>query len=107
MGYRERRIDMIAKRAAPYLESGEQIQTGFLSVTGGGIFTVPGWTFVVTDRAILIVGRDGAQRLPRDFRFGAPAGVYHRFELDRVYKVHRQYFPEIVAADKALDEMQA
>ncbi|MEU5521116.1 hypothetical protein ABZ759_10695 [Streptomyces sp. NPDC047860] len=102
MGYRERRAEMIAGRAAPYLEPGEQIQTGFMTVTGSGIFTVPAETIVVTDRAILVVGRDGAQRLPRDVRFGNPTGIHHKFELDRTYKVHRQWFKEVVAADEAL-----
>jgi hypothetical protein len=107
MGYKERRIAMIAERAAPHLEPGERIQTGFIAQTGSWIFTVPVATFVITDRAILIVGRDGAQRLPRDFRFGEPAGMYHEIELDRTYKVHRQYYPEIIAADEALRDMQA
>jgi hypothetical protein len=102
MGYRERRVELIAKRAAPHLEPGEQIQTGFIAQTGSSIFTTRVWTFVVTDRAILIVGRDGAQRVPRDFRFGEPAGMYHKIELDRTYKVHRQYYAEITAADEAL-----
>ena len=107
MGYQERRVELIAKRAAPHLEPGEQIQTGFIALTGWWIFTVPVATFVATDRAILIVGRDGVQRLPRDFRFGEPAGLYYKIELDRTYKVHRQWYPEITAADEALREMQA
>jgi hypothetical protein len=107
MGYQERRVELTAKRAAPYLEPGEQIQTGFIAQTGWWIFTVPAATFVATDRAILIVYRDGAQRLPRDFRFGEPTGLYHRIKLDRTYKVHRQYHAEITAADEALREMQA
>jgi hypothetical protein len=107
MGYRERRIALIAKRAAPHLEPGEQIQTGFIAQTGRWIFTVPVATFVATDRAILVVGRDGVQRLPRDFRFGEPTGLYHLIELDRTYKVHRQYYPEITAADEALREMRS
>jgi hypothetical protein len=97
----------LTERAAPHLEPGEQIQTGFIAQTGSWIFTVPVATFVITDRAILIVGRDGAQRLPRDFRFGEPTGMYHQIELDRTDKVHRQYCPEIIAADEALREMQA
>ncbi|MEW2161089.1 hypothetical protein AB0950_38635 [Streptomyces sp. NPDC007189] len=107
MGYQERRVELIARRAAPHLETGEQIQTGFLAQTGSWIFSARVWTFVVTDRAILIVGRNGVQRLPRDFRFGDPTGMYHRIELDRTYKVHRQYYPEITAADEALRDMQA
>ncbi len=107
MGYRERRVEMIARAAAPYLEPGEQIRTGFMTVTGSGIITVPAETIVVTDRAILVVGRSGAQRLPRDFRFGKPTGLYHTFELDRTYKVHRQWFKEVVAADEALGASSA
>lgn len=107
MGYQERRVELITKRAAPHLEPGEQIQTGFIAQTGWWIFTVPVATFVATDRAILIVNRDGVQRLPRDLRFGEPTGLYHRIELDRTYKVHRQYHAEIKAADEALREMQA
>ncbi|RSM85723.1 hypothetical protein DMH04_16085 [Kibdelosporangium aridum] len=106
MGYKERRVELIAKRAAPHLAPGEQIQTGFIAQTGSWLFTARVWTFVVTDRAILIVNRDGAQRLPRDFRFGKPTGMYHEIELDRTYKVHRQYYSEIAAADEALREMQ-
>lgn len=107
MGYQERRVELISKRAAPHLEPGEQIQTGFVTLTGSWIFTVPAETFVVTDRAILIVGRGKVQRLPRDFWFGKPTGVYYMIELDRTYKVHRQWYPEITAADEALREMQA
>ncbi|MHA4820066.1 hypothetical protein ACXZ65_37600 [Streptomyces aculeolatus] len=106
MGYQERRVELIAKRAAPHLESGEQIQTGFITLTGWWIFTRPAETFVVTDRAILIVGRSEAQRLPREFWFGETAGLYHLIELDRTYKVHRQWYPEINTADKALRDMQ-
>jgi hypothetical protein len=107
MGYQERRVELIAERAAPHLEPGEQIQTGFIAQTGSWIFTARVWTFVATDRAILIVGRDGVRRLPRDMRFGEPTGMYHKIELDRTYKVHRQYYPEISAADEALSETQA
>ena len=106
MGYKERRAKMIAEQAAPYLEPGEQIQTGFITVSGSGIFTVPAETIVVTDRAILVVGRGKVQRHPRDFWFGKPTGLYHKIELDRTYKVHRQWYQEIAAADEALREAQ-
>jgi hypothetical protein len=97
---------MIAAQAAPHLEPGEQVQTGFSTVTGSGIFTVPAETIVVTDRAILIVGRGGeVKRLPRDFRFGKPTGLHHKIELDRTYKVHRQWYEEVIAADEALRGM--
>lgn len=102
VGYKERRAKMIATLAAPHLEPGEQIQTGFVTLAGTGIFTVPAETFVVTDRAILVLGRGQAQRLPRDFRFGKPTGLYYKFGLDRTYKVHRQWYPEVIAADEAL-----
>lgn len=107
MGHQERRVEYVAKRAAPHLEPGERIQTGFVGQSGSGLFTVRVRTFVVTDRAILIVGRGGAQRLPRDFRFGEPTGMYHEIRIDRTYKVHRQYYAEIRAADEALRDMQA
>lgn len=107
MGYQERRVELVAKRAAPHLEPGEQIQTGFIAQTGRLLFTVKVWTFVATDRAILIVGRKGAQRLPRNLQFGEPTGVYHKIPLDRKYRVHRQYFAEITTADAALREMQS
>jgi hypothetical protein len=107
MGHRERRVELIAKRAAPHLEPGERIRTGFIAQTGSWPFTARVWTFVVTDRAILIVGRDGARRLPRDIHFGEPTGMYHFIELDRTYKVHRQYYAEITAADAALREARA
>ena len=106
MGYKERRVELIAKRAAPHLEPGEQIQTGFIAQTGSSIFTARVWTFVATDRAILVVGRGGVQRLPRDYHFGEPAGMYHTIELDRAYKVHRQYYREITAANEALRDMR-
>ncbi|MCO1576895.1 hypothetical protein M8C13_14140 [Crossiella sp. SN42] len=106
MSYHERLAELVAKRAAPHLEPGEQIQTGFIALTGSWIFTVPAATVVATDRAILVVGRDGVQRLPRDVRFGEPTGMYHQIELDRTYKVHRQYYPELTAADRALSEMR-
>jgi hypothetical protein len=77
-----------------------------MTVTGSGIFTVPAETFVVTDRAILIVYGGEAQRLPRDISFGKPTGLYHKIELDRTYKVHRQWYQEVIAADEALREMQ-
>ncbi|MFJ4333881.1 MULTISPECIES: hypothetical protein [unclassified Streptomyces] len=107
MGYQERRVELIAKRAAPHLEPGERIQTGFITLTGWWIFTVPAETFVVTDRAILIVGRGEARRLPRDCWFGRPTGLYYEFEPDRTYRVHRQWYPEVNAADQALREMQS
>jgi hypothetical protein len=87
VGYRERRSEMLATQAAPHLEPGEQVQTGFMTLTGWGIFTMPAETFVVTDRAILVMGRGGVQRLPRDLRFGRPTGLYYRFHLDRTYRV--------------------
>ncbi|GAA1510360.1 hypothetical protein [Streptomyces synnematoformans] len=102
MGHQERRVELIAKRAAPHLEPGEQIQTGFVAQSGSSILTARVWTFVVTDRAILIVRKGTAQRLPRDFPFGEPSGMYHTFQIDRAYKVHRQYYAEIRAADAAL-----
>jgi hypothetical protein len=107
MGYQERRVELIAKRAAPHLEAGEQIQTGFVAQSGSGIFNVRVWTFVVTDRAVLVVGRGGVQRFRRGFLFGEPTGMYHTIELDRTYKVHRQYYAEITAADEALRDMLA
>jgi hypothetical protein len=67
---------------------------------------VPAETFVVTDRAILIVGRGEVQRLARDLWFGKPTGLYYKIELDRTYKVHRQWHQEVIAADEALREMQ-
>ncbi|WP_326560743.1 hypothetical protein [Micromonospora sp. NBC_01796] len=106
MGYRERRAEMLATKAAPHLEPGEQIQTGFMTLTGWSIFTVPAETFVVTDRAILVMGRAGVYRLPRNSWFGKPTGIYYRFQLDRSYRVHRQWYQEVIAADEALREMQ-
>jgi hypothetical protein len=106
VGYKERRAKMIAARAAPHLEPGEQVQTGFITLAGSGIFTVPAETFVVTDRAIIIVGGDEVRRIPRDFWFGKPIGLYHKFEVDRRYKVHRQWYKEVIAADEALRRMQ-
>lgn len=105
MGYQERRVEYFAKRAAPYLEPGERIQTGFVALTGFLIFTVP-HPIVATDRAILLLERGGVQRLSRDIRFGQPTGLYHKIQLDRTYKVHRQYYRELVAADEALREIQ-
>jgi hypothetical protein len=102
VGYKERRAKKIATLAEPHLEPGEQIQTGFMTIKGSGIFTWPAEWFVVTDRAILIVGRREVQRLPRDFWFGKPTGLYHMIELDRTYKVHRQWYQEVIAADEAL-----
>lgn len=111
MGYQERRKKLIADRAAPHLQPGEQIQTGFIAQAGSPVFSVSPWTrvwtIVVTDRAILVVRRGSARRLPRDVAFGAPTGVYHKVQLDRTYRVHRQYYPELAAADEALREMQS
>ncbi|WP_217170183.1 hypothetical protein [Streptomyces sp. AC512_CC834] len=106
MGYLERRVALIAKRAAPHLEPGEKIQTGFIAQSGSSVFTARVWTFVATDRAILIIRRGGVQRLPRDLHFGEPTGMYHNIELDRTYKVHRQYYTEIATADQALRKMR-
>jgi hypothetical protein len=105
VGYQERRVEFFAKRAAPHLEPGERIQTGFVALTGFFIFTAP-HTIVATDRAILILERGGVQRLSRDVRFGRPTGLYHKIQLDRAYKVHRQYYQELAAADEALREVQ-
>ncbi|MFD2472361.1 hypothetical protein [Amycolatopsis silviterrae] len=107
MGYQERRVELIAKRAAPHLEPGEKVQTGFIALTGWLIFTVPECTVVATDRAILAIGRDGTRRFPRETRFGRPTGLYHKIYLGRGYKVHRQYYREIAAADDVLREMRA
>lgn len=107
MGYQERRVELIATRAAPHLEPGEQIQTGFIAQTGSLIFTARVWTFVVTDRAILVVRGGHALRVPRDVLFGEPTGMYHSIQLDRTYRVHRQYYKEVAAADEALREMQS
>lgn len=68
MGYRERRGALIAKRAAPHLEPGEQIQTGFIAQTGRWIFTVPVATFVATDRAILHPEITAADEALREMR---------------------------------------
>ncbi|ONI75823.1 hypothetical protein BWI15_08400 [Kribbella sp. ALI-6-A] len=106
MGYQERRAKQIAAQAAPHLEPGEQIQTGFLAVTGGAIFNT-GWWVVVTDRAILVVRRGQSVRVPRDVVFGEPKGVYHPIVLDQRYRVHRQFYQELVAADEALRQMRA
>ena len=107
MGYQERRVEMISTRAAPHLEPGEQIQTGFIAQTGSMIFTARVWTIVVTDRAILIVRSGHVRRVRRDFLFGEPTGMYHAIQFDRKYRVHRQYYKEIAAADEALREMQS
>ncbi|CAL9333842.1 hypothetical protein [Streptomyces sp. NPDC057340] len=53
------------------------------------------------------MGRGEARRLPRDCWFGRPTGLYYEFELDRTYRVHRQWYPEVNAADQALREMQS
>jgi hypothetical protein len=34
MGYQERRVELIAKRAAPHFAPGTQIQRGFIAQTG-------------------------------------------------------------------------
>jgi hypothetical protein len=103
---------MIATRAAPHLQPGEQIQTGFIAQTRRPIVALlliaatRVWTIVVTDRAILAVHGGQAHRLPRDVRFGEPAGIYHAIQLDRTYWVHRQYYKELAAADEALRAMR-
>lgn len=113
MGYQERRIALIAKRAAPHLQDGEQIQTGFIaqsrrpSLALFFLFGTGVGTIVVTDRAILVLHRGQAHRASRDVWFGKPTGTYHAIELDRTYWVHRQYYKEIAAADEALRTMQA
>ena len=104
MGYKERRAKMIAKVAAPHLKRGERIQTGFGTVIGPGIFTKPGEWIIATNRGVLVVGPGTALRFPRDIRFGKPTGIYHRIQLDRPYKVHRQWYPEVIAADEALQK---
>ena len=105
MGYQERRVKLVATRAAPHLEAGEQIQTGFIAQTGSTLFTTRVWTIVVTDRAILVIRKGQAQRGPRQVVLGEPTGVYHTIELDRSYRVHRDYFAEIATADEALRGM--
>lgn len=107
MGYQERRVEMISTRVAPHLEPGEQIQTGFIAQTGSLIFTARVWIIVVTDRAILVVRRGHAHRFRRDVLLGEPTGMYHAIQLDRAYRVHRQYYKEVAAADAALREMQS
>ena len=107
VGYRGRRVEMISTRAAPHLEPGEQIQTGLVAQTGSLIFTARVWTIIVTDRAILVVRGGNALRVRRDVLLGEPTGMYHAIHLDRTYRVHKQYYDEVVAADEALREMQS
>jgi hypothetical protein len=107
VGYQERRVEMISTRAAPHMEPGERIQTGFMAQTGSLIFTARVWTIVVTDRAILVLHGGHASRFGRDVVFGEPTGMYHAIQLDRRYRVHRQYYKEVAAADEALREMQS
>lgn len=106
MGHLERRAAMIATKAAPHLEPGERVQTGFVAQTGSRIIPMGVWTIIVTDRAFLAVRGAEAQRLPRDIRLGNPTGLYHTIQLDRAYRVHRQYYKEVVAADEALRDPQ-
>ncbi|MDA2815003.1 hypothetical protein O4J56_30440 [Nocardiopsis sp. RSe5-2] len=77
-----------------------------MTITGSGLFTRPAEWIVVTDRAVLVVDGREAQRLPRDVSFGKPTGMYHTIELDRTYKVHRQWYQEVIAADEALRGQQ-
>lgn len=97
---------MISNRAAPHLEPGEQIQTGFVAQTGSP-FTARVWTIIITDRAILVVHRREALRGPRDVLLGEPTGMYRAIQLDRRYWVHRQYYKEVIAADAALRETRS
>ncbi|ALG08287.1 hypothetical protein AOZ06_16455 [Kibdelosporangium phytohabitans] len=106
MGYLERRAAMVAKQAAPHLRPGEQLQTGFVAATGWFIFKVPTWV-IVTDRSIVVLARQGVQRRSREIYSGKPARLYHAITLDRSYKVHRDYYKELVIADEALRAMQS
>jgi hypothetical protein len=119
--------EKLAQRAAPYLEPGEQIQAIFVAQSGPSpywsllstwivIFAAGYRTIVVTDRAYVILrnGRlsgtkpkDILSRHDREVRLGHPSGLWGSITLDRRYWVHKRFHKDVLAADDALDAMQA
>ena len=117
--------DKLAQRAAPYLEPGEQIQSVFLGQSGPSPYwsLLTAWivvlqagyrTFVVTDRAIVILrnGRLVGSRAkglhlrgPRNVQLGTPSGLWGQITLDTRYWVHKRFHKDVMAADAALAAM--
>src|ERR1700722_4856713 len=119
--------EKLAERAAPYLEPGEQIQSVFLAQSGPS----PYWIFlsmwivviaggyseiVVTDRAIIVLNcgrlppskpKSLRSRGPRNVVLGPPSGLWAKIQLDQRYWVHRRFQKDVIAADQALQGMQA
>lgn len=115
--------DKLARRAAPYLEPGEQIQVVFLAQSGPSpwwillsvwivIFTAGYRTVVVTDRAIVLL-RNGrllstfpkalALRGPRVY-LGEPSGLWGSIQLDRRYWVHKRFHKDVAAANAMMQQ---
>jgi hypothetical protein len=117
--------DKLARRAAPYLEPGEQIQAVFLAQSGPSpywillsvlivIFAAGYSIVVVTDRAIVVL-RAGRMlptfpkrvhlRGPRTVWFAQPQGLWGKVQLDRRYWVHKRFHKDVAAANQMLQMM--
>jgi hypothetical protein len=117
--------DKLARRAAPYLEPGEQIQAVLLAQSGPS----PYWIFlsslvvlfgagyvivVVTDRALVVLraGRMSPSfpkrvhsRGPRTVWLDQPHGLWGKVHLDRRYWVHKRFHKDVAAANAMLQSM--
>jgi hypothetical protein len=118
--------EKLVERAAPYLEPGEQVQAVFVGQSGPSPYwsLLTAWivilqagyrTFVVTDRAIVVLrnGRlSGTKakalhlRGPRNVVLGPATGLWGQIQLDTRYWVHKRFHKDIAAADAALQAMQ-
>lgn len=117
--------DKLARRSAPYLEPGEQIQAVFLAQSGpspyfillGFIIILIGARYavvVVTDRAIVVL-RAGmftptfpkrvVVRLNRGTWLGDPSGLWGKIQLDKRYWVHKRFHKDVRAANQMLAAM--
>lgn len=114
--------DTLAKRAAPALEPGEQIQAVFVGQTMSQWWALAGvlpfllknryHAVVATDRRIALLVGNGLMvsspktlvaSLPRATRLGPASGLWHTLEIGGVkLHVHKRFHKDIAAADAAM-----
>lgn len=115
--------DAMTQSAAPYLQPGEPVQAVFGAQTASQwMAALTGWLLflslnkyrivVVTPARILVLdagkmsmkkARGVVVELPRATRLGPGSGLWHRIPAgDETLRVHRRFFKDIEAADRAV-----